>query len=699
MSERRRVLFLILIMTLVALIVGGVSIVVLYGAAFEEEEARLVETARSQARLLEAIARFDADYSQDYPGGAEAATLSQIRDAHENYQGFGDTGEFTLARREGDLMVFLLSHRHYDLDLPKSVPFDSDLAEPMRLSLSGQSGTVVGLDYRGANVLAAYEPMGELGWGIVVKIDLAEIRAPFIRASITVGLSAVIVVVMGAVLFLRVTDPLLRRLAESERRFRSTFEQAAVGITHMALDGRYLRTNQRFCDIIGYTQSETLDLNFQEITHPDDLDADMTDSRRLLEGRVRHFSKEKRYVRKDGSIVWVNLTVSLMREPSGAPKYTINVVEDITERVQAESQRDAMLDALRESEERYRLLFEQMLSGFALHEIICDEADRPVDYRFLEINPAFERLTGLRAEDLLGRTVRQAMPGTEQYWIDRYGRVALTGEPVSFENYAQDLDKHYEVVAFSPQLGRFAVIFRDITARRRAEEVLKQRAAQLAILNDVGAKIAAALELDRLLERAARLVQESFNYHHVGLFTLDREQEEMVMKINAGSYTDLYHDHRLKLDVGMVGWVGRHGETLLANDVSAEPRHLNPFPDEDRMVTQSELSVPIKAGGELIGALDVQSPQLNAFDENDVLVIETLADQIAVAMENARLYEVVRQELSERVRAEEQLKKSESRYEVGSVAAIDVLNSQVNLNEQKIQLLSQHVIILMEKHL
>jgi PAS domain S-box-containing protein len=194
--------------------------------------------------------------------------------------------------------------------------------------------------------------------------------------------------------------------------------------------------------------------------------------------------------------------------------------------------------------------------------------------------------------------------------------------------------------------------------RKRTEEVVEQRAAQLALLNDIGGKIAAVLELDSVLDRAARLVQESFGYHHVSLFTLDRERGELVMKARAGDFAHLFPlTHRLKLGQGVVGWVGLHGERLLANDVHAEPRYVNLYPDV--IPTQSELSVPIQVGEEIVGVLDVQSSQLNAFDENDVVVMGTLADQIAVAIENARLYEAVQQELTERKRAEEALKASQ----------------------------------------
>jgi hypothetical protein len=215
MTPRKRVLSLIGIMAFVVLIVAVTSFNMLFRTALAEERARLVETARSQARLIEAVARFDAKHNNNYSGGARAATLSQIVDAHAHYQGFGKTGEFTLSKRDGDDIVFLLSHRHSDVVTPKPVPFDSGLAEPMRLALSGRSGTIIGLDYRGETVLAAYEPVQELDLGIVAKIDLEEVQAPFVRAGLLSGLIAIFAIVAGAAFFLRITNPLLRNLQET----------------------------------------------------------------------------------------------------------------------------------------------------------------------------------------------------------------------------------------------------------------------------------------------------------------------------------------------------------------------------------------------------------------------------------------------------------------------------------------------------
>jgi PAS domain S-box-containing protein len=125
-------------------------------------------------------------------------------------------------------------------------------------------------------------------------------------------------------------------LRESEERFRRTFEQAAVGIAHVATDGHWLRVNRRLCDIVGYEKEELLGLTFQDLTHPDDLETDLEGARRLLAGEIETYSREKRYFRKDGSIVWIYLTVSLVRSPLGEPRYFISVTEDITERKRIE---------------------------------------------------------------------------------------------------------------------------------------------------------------------------------------------------------------------------------------------------------------------------------------------------------------------------------------------------------------------------
>jgi len=144
-----------------------------------------------------------------------------------------------------------------------------------------------------------------------------------------------------------------RALAESEARFRATFEQAAVGVAHVGLDGRWLRVNARLCAMLGYTEAELLERTFQDITHPDDLTADLAHVRQLLAGEIASYTLEKRYLCRDGTILWSNLTVSLVRDAAGTPQYFIAVAQSAMHQKHAEA-------ALRDSEARFRALADNM---------------------------------------------------------------------------------------------------------------------------------------------------------------------------------------------------------------------------------------------------------------------------------------------------------------------------------------------------
>ncbi len=393
MSERRRVLFLIIIMSIIVLTVGGIAIAMLYRTGLKEQRARLVETAQSQARLLEAVARFDAVYSQDYPGGSEAATLSQIRNARNNYIGFGETGEFTLARREGDLIVFLLSHRHHDLNKPKPVPFNSGLAEPIRLSLSGKSGTVVGLDYRGETVLAAYEPVAVLDLGIVAKIDMAEIRAPFIRASVIAGLFAIMVILIGALLFMRITNPMIKLLTESEEKYRTLVESATDVIYMIDKNNKVLSANKAAARLFGKEQKEITGKSILDLL-PKEIAANYSKSlKKVFETGTRSFHESKMVVGERET--WISANLSPVIDYKGSVQAVMGVTRDITERMKLEV-------ALRKKEHDL---------GERVKELSClygiDEIDRK---------------EGVTIEEVLKETVR-IIPPSWQYPEITEGRI------------------------------------------------------------------------------------------------------------------------------------------------------------------------------------------------------------------------------------------------------------------------------------
>jgi PAS domain S-box-containing protein len=183
-----------------------------------------------------------------------------------------------------------------------------------------------------------------------------------------------------------------RALAENEARFRATFENAAVGISHVATDGRWLRVNDALCRILGYSAEELLTRSFQDLTHLDDLEADLADIRQLLNGIVGSCGTDKRFLRKDGTIIWVHRTISCVRKSDGSVDYLVSVVEDISAR--------------RRAEERVHLLMHEanhrVKNMLSLVQVIARQtvSGNPEDF----IGRFTERIQALAAhQDLLGR--------------------------------------------------------------------------------------------------------------------------------------------------------------------------------------------------------------------------------------------------------------------------------------------------------
>ena len=196
---------------------------------------------------------------------------------------------------------------------------------------------------------------------------------------------------------------------------------------------------------------------------------------------------------------------------------------------------------------------------------------------------------------------------------------------------------------------------------RRAQRELTRRAAQLSLIHQIGRQITALQDPQRILEMTANLIRQKFSYHHVALFLI--EGGVLALKAVAGTYHPWFPTgHTQKLSEGINGWVASHGEKILANDVNRDPRYVSFIGEYS--ITRAELCLPLKIAGKTLGVLDIQSPRRNAFDENDVIAMETLADQVAIALENARLYTLSQQELAKQKEAAQTIQSLHRKLEI-----------------------------------
>lgn len=264
----------------------------------------------------------------------------------------------------------------------------------------------------------------------------------------------------------------MEALSRSEARLRAIFEQASVGMVEVSTDGRFLTANPAFQDFLGYSGAELREMGVQEVTHPAFRELDRQGIRACIRGEIPFFATEKIYLRKDGREVWGRIHATLLRDSSGQPLNMIAIVEDIDERKRAAG-------ALADSEARFRNLFESMIEGVALHEVVYDAAGHAVDYRILDVNPAYERHTGLSRESCVGRLASELYgTGTPPYRED-FCSVAADGQPRAFEVFFEPMGRHFRISVFSPKQGTFATIFEDITEQRRHEEERRRLEAEV----------------------------------------------------------------------------------------------------------------------------------------------------------------------------------------------------------------------------
>jgi len=250
---------LFLIMASAALLVSAISIVSLYNTAIEQHSLRLVETVKGQARLIEAIAMFDnLETNDNNPSLARQSTLEKVAAAYQEFEGFGTSGEFVIARQNNNEIQFVLSLRHSQTPKLQTIPFNGLWAEPMRRALSGKSGVMTGLDYRGVEVLAAHEPVSILDLGLVGKMDISEIRRPFVITGLVAFSTTILVIFVASRLFFRISRPIEHIIDKQAETFRTLAETAQEGIILASTSGIIEFVNPAAEQIFGYPPKELI---------------------------------------------------------------------------------------------------------------------------------------------------------------------------------------------------------------------------------------------------------------------------------------------------------------------------------------------------------------------------------------------------------------------------------------------------------
>jgi len=245
---------------------------------------------------------------------------------------------------------------------------------------------------------------------------------------------------------------------DAERHWLPALDDSPIGTALVGLDGRFVRVNRALCQIVGYPREELVGLSSHEITHPADVDVDREGKTRLAGGEIPYFRRDKRYVRKDGSIVFVRLTASLVRDDQGAPIYVLSQLEDITERMVAD-------EALRRSESDFRRLFDQASDGI----FIMDPAGR-----YTDVNAAGCEMLGYSREELVGKTVMDLVPTEDAPRLAHVRQLMLCRgfTRVREEGRLRRKDGVFISIEVSSKFlldGREVAFVRDVSDRKRAE--------------------------------------------------------------------------------------------------------------------------------------------------------------------------------------------------------------------------------------
>jgi diguanylate cyclase (GGDEF)-like protein/PAS domain S-box-containing protein len=423
----------------------------------------------------------------------------------------------------------------------------------------------------------------------------------------------------------------LRELEESEERFRFAMHYSSVGTALVAPDGRWLGVNPALCEIVGYTESELLRGDVQSITHPEDRDVDSLQVAQMLARKIESYQTNKRYVRKDGRVVWTQISGSLVWLQTGRPHYFIYQVQDVTDRIRAEA-------ALRVSEERFRSIAE------ATQEWIWEIDVRGV-YTFC--SPAVDAILGYKPADLIGTNCLDIVsPGTRAMVVEliRRGASEKRGwrDLVLHLRHAKGgvrwldinalplLDEHETLIGYRG-------VSRDITQRRVQQERIARLSRIQAVLSGINSTIVRVRDRRELFRESCRIAvqQGGFRMAWIGLVQPGgMRAAPLVWEGTDQGYLDEVSAALggLEEDPGSVGKAIRYKKIVVANDIETDPHTV--FKQEAlARGYRSLIAMPLIVADEVVGVLVLYAAETGFFDYEELKLLKDLAGDISFALD------------------------------------------------------------------